>query len=506
MRNKSHYRLIVSLLLIWPLFTGCYSFIGRWPPPFYSGEDQHYFEELIFRSRTQLDDHFTYRLASDDELRVVGADPQDKDEALKADLLLRFVWFSDVHIRQREVKLFSKNISRNLDDVIPSFEHNPVQEDFHWAVYMSQIEATNRLHRDRPLDFMIHTGDGIDAGTIEELYQFVYISDQLERIPWLNMVGNHDVSIFGNYQERIGYTRQAGVNFYPVGNLTNFVWMHRRERMISGFGRHLLPTPAESGHSPSEDTWKGKKLPPTYHHGFDLASGRTCSDFPPKNLDYDRVAGDYAADLCGTPIPIRLIALNSAKMDEWGAGGRITPAQRGWLQRALLPADGGINLVFVHHRPQEFDAETQALLASHGHGALVVFTGHTHEHHLKQQAGPNGRGYYELNTGSVLEFPQVGRLIELRGAPGGPVWLVSRALWSSPMAVREMPPDPDIEAALNECLNQRDTKREILADAVRCGHYGAYDDYRKNKKHIWGRPQPFAEAWPAANVIIPVRP
>ena len=248
----------------------------------------------------------------------------------------------------------------------------------------------------------------------------------------------------------------------------------------------------------------GKKLPPTYHHGFDLASGRTCRDFPPQDLDYDRVAGDYAADLCGIPIPVRLIALNSAITDEWGAGGRITPGQRGWLQRALLPADGGINLVFVHHRPQEFDAETQALLAGPDHGALVVFTGHTHQHHLKQQAGPNGRGYYELNTGSVLEFPQIGRLIELRGTPGGAVWLVSRALWSSPMAVREMPPDPEIEAVLNECLNERDAKREILADAVRCGHYGAYDDYRKDKEHIWGRPQPFAEAWSAANVIIPV--
>jgi len=276
--------------------------------------------------------------------------------------------------------------------------------------------------------------------------------------------------------------------------------------VISGFGRHLLPTPSESGHSPSEDTGAGKKLPPTYHHGFDLASGRTCREFPSPNLDYDQVSGDYAADLCEIPLPFRLIALNSAKTDEWGADGRITSAQRAWLKRTLLPAGAGINLLFVHHRPQEFDAETQALLADPGNGALVVFTGHTHQHHLKHQAGQNGRGYYELNNGSVLEFPQIGRLIELRGEPGGAVWLVSRALWSSPMTVREaeMPSAQVIDATLTECLSQRYAKREILAEAVRCGHYGAFQDYRRDRKHAWGRPQPFEKAWPEANVIIPV--
>jgi hypothetical protein len=192
-------------------------------------------------------------------------------------------------------------------------------------------------------------------------------------------------------------------------------------------------------------------------------------------------------------------------MDEWGADARITPEQRNWLQTTLLSSDGAINLLFVHHRPEDFDAETQALLLSPDHGSLVMFTGHAHQHHLKQQTGPNGRGYYELNTGSVLEFPQIGRVIELRGTAGGKVWLVSRALWSSPMAVREPPPESEIKAVLKECTDQRDAKREILADAVRCGNVGAYADYLANKAHAWGRPQPFGEAWSAANVIIPVR-
>jgi len=45
--------------------------------------------------------------------------------------------------------------------------------------------------------------------------QFIYISNQLN-IPWLNLVGNHDDTIFGNYNPRLGYGRDPDVNFYPV--------------------------------------------------------------------------------------------------------------------------------------------------------------------------------------------------------------------------------------------------------------------------------------------------
>ena len=503
MRISPLFRILLLLIATGMLSCGCYAFIGRYGPSFYDGDQRQYFEKLIYRSRIEADSELTYRLAPDDALRVIGADSGHKAEALDAPLLLRFVWFSDVQLRQREVKLFSRKISRDLDDVISTFEHNFVQEDFDWAVYLSLIEATNRLHRDRPLDFMIHTGDGIDAGTIEELYQFIYISNQLT-IPWLDVVGNHDIALFGNYRERLGYTRQAGVTFYPVGNLANFVWMHRKERVISGFGRHLLPTPAEGGHAPSEDVYPNKKLPPTFHHGFDLTLGCSCSAPPPRNLDYESVSGYYAVDLCATRIPIRLIVLNSVKSDEWGAEGRITPVQRGWLRNRLLPAGKGINLVFVHHRPAEFDRDTRALLLGPGHAPMVLFTGHTHQHHLLRYSGPQGGGYTELNNGSVLEYPQVGRLVELRGSPGQSVWLISRALWSSPMSLQNMPPEMEMAAALDACLAQRLEKRDILAEAVACGHYGAYDDYLKNKAHAWGNPQPFAEAWSAANVIVPI--
>lgn len=484
----------------------------------------HYFERLICHSRENLRDNndFKHMLGLDDDLRVVGFDPGKRTEALDAKLLLRFVWFSDTHIRQRELKLGSKFFSHSLDFLISSVEHDPVQEDFHWAVYFSQIEATNRLHKallPEGVDFMIHTGDGIDTGSMEELYQFIYISDQLD-IPWLNLVGNHDVTIFGNYMARLGWGHDPGVVFYPVGNPGDFIWMHRREREISGFDRYLLATPARSARSPSVSPARtGQKLVPTSLHGFDLQLAQESETWgyqvPPRDFDYDQ-AGDYAADLRGIAVPVRLIALNSSQKDKLGAMGSIIAAQRGWLERTLLPPGEGINLVFVHHRPEEFDQDTQALLMGPDDKTLVVFSGHKHQHRLSPPAGP--RGHYELNTGSVLEYPQIGRLIELRGEPGGPVWLISRALWSSPMAIREEMEEmrsakEDIRGVPKEILDackgdKRNAKMENPADAVVCGHKGAYDNYLTNRKKIWRfweRPQPLDEMWDAANVIIQIK-
>lgn len=93
---------------------------------------------------------------------------------------------------------------------------------------------------------LVPGGDAIDAGSIEELYKFIYITNKLQ-IPWLNLIGNNDISIFGNCKERLGYTRQAGVSFYPVGSQSNFLLMHARERMISGFGPPPAAGPSGNG-------------------------------------------------------------------------------------------------------------------------------------------------------------------------------------------------------------------------------------------------------------------
>lgn len=171
--ERTFYGIITLIFIVILLISGCTAFIGRYDPPLYSGEDHQYFERLIDSSLKKLYQSCKCKLAADSDLIVVGAESDSKNKALNSPLLLRFAWFSDVQLRQPEVKLFSRKISRELDDVIPTFEHNFVQEDFDWVVYLSLIAATNLLSKDQSLgsrggaiDFMIHTGDSIDAGII----------------------------------------------------------------------------------------------------------------------------------------------------------------------------------------------------------------------------------------------------------------------------------------------------------------------------------------------------
>jgi len=531
MKRRLFFRLTLILLIISLLSFGCYSYLDKKGPPFYQGPDPRYFENLIDSHADNQE--VTYKRAEDFELRIATIDretgpdplsPPDKNQILKGELLLRFVWLSDVHIRQREIRLYSNWVSRKLDKFIPTFKFDDTQMDFHWALYVSLIAAINKLHCDlkkegdqKGIEFMIHTGDSVDTGSMEELYQYLYITNKLE-IPWLNLVGNHDVSIFGNLLSRYGYGRGPGVIFYPIGNMGDFIWMHHRHTQeISGFGRYLLPVPPKSHHLPSVEPYLGQNRPETFYHGFDLknAAGSSGSNSERPRFESFEKAGYYCFDLCEKPIPIRLIALNSTKKDGLGKGISIDSDQRKWFKGNLRIEKGDVNLVFLHHRPKKADG-TIALLSDHGNAAVVAFTGDSHEHHLKWHSGMKGGGFYELNSGCLLYFPQIGRIIELRRTQDGRVWIISRALWSKLMTVREhdMPSKDrkEIDKILNkDCRDVDEMRREKiqknLSEAVRCGNYGGYKDYLRNlgfKWRFWDPAQPFDKVWDEANVIIPV--
>lgn len=548
MENKSKYVLITTLTIIWIVFTGCYPWISRpGPPPFHEKQESHYFKNVIDQVNMN---NVTYKLGENSIPTIKGVNESDRKKefknALDADLILRFAWLSDVHIIQRELKFGSRMFSSAFDEIVSATEFNEAQADFNWAVYLSHIAAINALNRDihsGPVDFMINTGDSVNTGSIEELYQFVYISNKLE-IPWLNVVGNHDTTIFGNYKTRLGYGHDPKVNFFPIKNLGNFAWMHRSfpkkdgykyESMISGYGRHLLPLPENCVHKFSIETTSGKKLAPTFLHGFDLRSKEKCDDKtlkdPHDDSFYDEESiGDYATDLSTNSIPVRLIVLNSARKDGFGSEGSIETRQCDWLKCQLLPEDRGINLIFFHHRPKGFAFwKVKKILANHG-GTVVLFTGHVHpksDYNVTWYPGKHDHGFYELNTGSILEFPQIGRIIELRRDPGGRVWLIARALWNNHMKVQEEDDLPsgtedkekERKAVLGCCTNSKNREtiqnnafdfvhcEKYNVDAVRCGNYGAYDDYLANQgRTLLSRSYALKTIWENANMIFQIYP
>lgn len=517
--------------------------IGQVPPEYQRSLEPNYFEGTLVGGSTDQyvkdlsADQQRLLLAPDAALVVQGVpDPARQEsarkECLSRPLQLRFAWYSDVQLRQRDVKLFSRNASQTLDRVQNSFESDPMQEEYGWAVYLSHLLALNNYQRslhdgnatqaakEPLLQFYIHTGDAIDAGTIEELYRFVYLSNQLD-FPWLNVVGNHDYSVFGNYDGAKNYTVDSGVAFYPVGQLKNFLYLHGVKRQVSGFGPHLLPTPSSKtgmGHYPTlhgcyapgggQCPVPTKPLiPGSDCHGFDLPQP-VQTDHPFK---CENQLGYYSFDLDhpnGSPLKLRVVVLNSEEQSRWGSGSTIHDPQRNWLANVLQTASDRTTLLFVHHRIDELSKEVREVILGAGHGPLIAFTGHTHRNDVALFTTKDGHSIYELNAGSLMTSPQVGRIIELRGqGPSG--CAVSRAVWPTLMAETptHLAPVRLTEAEQQEharCDEKRMTTRKDFKQAVRCGHLGATKDYYRSDVANWGRPQPFDTAWPLMNVIVPL--
>ncbi len=154
-------------------------------------------------SVVEVDDGRATTIAQPAHLRLR---PLPRPEAIAS-----FIHVSDGQIREPEAKLGGEAVSRRLDPLVQSFEHDYEQELYSGFVFSAIVDTINaeaeRLHdlretgnRDEAMPTaVIHTGDAVDAGLLSEFEDFRERSDALT-IPWYQAVGNHDLLAFGNLQ------------------------------------------------------------------------------------------------------------------------------------------------------------------------------------------------------------------------------------------------------------------------------------------------------------------
>jgi predicted phosphodiesterase len=537
----------------------CVSWVGRYGEPFQTNGDPTYYPKLIGGLVGGWSGKVAPVMVDDSQLVVTdpaaSKQPGFKDQCLAGKSIFSFVWLSDVQLRQRNVKLGSAQASHDLRAVIPSFESDPMQEEYGWAVYLSHVLAINQLaanwtasandpdehKRHSPPGFVIHTGDSIDSGTVEELYHYISISNYMT-IPWLNVFGNHDTAVFGNYSKAKSYSLDSNVEFYPVARRPTWLFMHNPDKNFAGFGRELLPVPTNllgmSGHLPTQTNSTGVLRRPSFCHGFDLTVDQPHLDQPDvynqlndvtqAGIDCSTMRGYYAFDVNEkVGVPVRVIALDSPFKDgKWGDDAELGEEQVAWLDRVLTGTENRLVFVFAHHPAQLLEAPAQAVLLRHANNNLVYFSGHTHANHLFAMTDGKKR-FYDLNNGAVMQYPQLGRVVELRSMPGAGgqpnTCLVSRWLWPDTLSpsldamIKEtQSPHPkpgrilsdSDEIRLSNCDTSRMLMRPNLSDATNCGHLGSLRDYHREytfkNAPEWGRPQPFSEARAEANIIIPL--
>lgn len=256
-------------------------------------------------------------------------------------------------------------------------------------------------------------------------------------VPWLAVFGNHDVlyqGTFGPGPTALGDLLAAS-GAKPRGAL-GLVRSNVHARLAGtgldrweGWGRgpgiqRVTPDP-EARRAVALDDFVAR-LAAHGDHGFTadhVAAGATW---------WSRPEGDH----------VWVIGLDTCNHQQ-GSDGSIGPAQAAWLEAELAAHPDRAVVVLSHHNswtmdnrhpdahdpgPRTVGAEVVALLLRHPNVVLWA-NGHSHEHRILAHRGTTpGSGFWEVDTGSVIDFGQQGRTFELLDNGDGTLSIVVTVL------------------------------------------------------------------------------
>lgn len=343
-------------------------------------------------------------------------------------------------------------------------------EAYTTQLFDGAVRAVNRIHHSgRTIDFALHTGDLCDNAQMNELQWALTVMDggqinprsgpddrspdrlpppELDphapfaaqglyrhgihgprpSIPWYVVFGNHDAFALGTFSiiEYITGARRAplpldhrpGIVLPVILNPTGFLAHGNVTPAMPGppalleFPRPVAPNPERRFFNKQEFVHamhQTKTEPPG--HGFNAG---------PSAPTWYSVA----------PVPgLRLIGLDTSDVPNPVPGfpyseGAISFVQSQFLRREMQRAsDRGERVIVASHHPSDalqliygsaLDPAAFRSLLNAFPNVILHLAGHSHRHRVTDRGG-----YLEIETGSVLDWPQEVRQIEIFRAPPG---------------------------------------------------------------------------------------
>lgn len=367
-----------------------------------------------------------------------GSDPPAPGPA--PGLLSRFVHLADTQITDDE----SPTRLMSADSQFISGAFRP-QETHGCQTTNAAVRTINAVHAQTPLDFVVLGGDNADSAQTNEVQWFLDILDGAPvvhcdsgadddpepgpdndpkdrfapvglQVPWIWVTGNHDVLVQGNFAIA-GREAAAIGSAVPAGSST-------RDWSQPGGPEFKGPVVADEGRALLDGAaLLGLVVGSGDGHGITdaaLAAGRAT----------------YGWDLAGTEL--RIVVVDTAG-PTGGASGLVTDTDVSRLIRPLLDqaeSDGKLVIVATHHASTSLGdgsglggmpvpgaletADWQALLGEYPN-VVAHLCGHSHEH-LAEFVEPMGaRGYWEVVTAAIADWPHQMRIVEVHDQDNG--WL-----------------------------------------------------------------------------------
>lgn len=357
-----------------------------------------------------------------------------------ASMLTRFVHLADTQIADDESPLRLVSV----DSLFISGAFRP-QETHGCQLTNAAVRTINAVNEQSPLDFVVLGGDNADSAQTNEVQWFLDVLDGAPvvhcdsgddddptpgadndpkdpfapvglDVPWIWVSGNHDVLVQGNFTIADRIEGALGSEVFGGGATRD--WSMPGGPMTEGA---VVPDPMRA----LVDT-------PTLL-GLVAASGDG-HGVTQSTIDSGRAT--YAWDLPGSDLRMVVVDTTAPSDDSQGV---LTDDDVEGLIRPLLDAaeaEGKLVMVSTHHAstslsdgsglggdpvPGAIDTlDWQAFLAEYPN-VIAHLCGHSHEHRATYVQPMGTRGYWEIITAAIADWPHQMRIVELHDQDNG--WL-----------------------------------------------------------------------------------
>jgi 3',5'-cyclic AMP phosphodiesterase CpdA len=224
------------------------------------------------------------------------------------------------------------------------------------------------------------------------------------RAPWFAAVGNHDISRQGELPpsprtDAVATGTELTTSLDPDFRLdeaedSSLAVDRLLDAGIPGTAVQVAPDPARASLS-------SREVVAAFARGREPRS--------PDRLDYVVDVGPA----------LRAVVLDTADR-AGGARGRVEPEQVAWLREQLAVAGDRDVIVISHNRLESSTGgEPAVAVLAAAPNVIANLSGNVHRNRIRARPRPPGGGYWVIETSSVADFPQQGRMLRLRETAGG---------------------------------------------------------------------------------------
>ncbi len=313
--------------------------------------------------------------------------------------LARFGHITDTHITLDEYTVTGNPALESLLDSLGGsigfggLDRPLPQERYDVDVLQAVLQTMNAIYP--PLDAVLHTGDALDIGVGQEAEAFLR-EFQRCAIPVVQCVGNHDTLALGNIRP-VTAKKISALDFLDTQGFLfrHFLRIHRPT--LTAFGSLAM--------------------------GFDFCPGFDGDPSAAKSYYAFNIKVPLRDSQGGLASPgIRCYTLDTAN-PAGGADGALDEDQRSWFSADLDAHPDSLCLVMCHHPVNRIGKgrdDFVAILYNHPQ-VIAVLCGHDHRHRIRafSIAGSAERGFWQIETGSLIDYPQQARFLEVTNLGDG---------------------------------------------------------------------------------------